>query len=155
MAASAADSAGFSIDFGQGVRVEYVWDAERLAWNRYQVDESHPRGRSAYVDAGGRQVAPENVVILSVPYVASEVDSRSPKAVSVGEGDAIVLTAGKVVRGRWSRPDSFSGWNLSEVDGTPIRLTPGRTWVALPEAGGPLPQPLDAGTAERLLSERA
>ncbi len=151
---SAADTPGFVVDFGRGVRAEYVWDQERKGWDRFQVDESHPRGRSAFMDSNGRQVAPDNVVILVVPYGQSDADSRSPKAVSVGEGDAIVLTDGKAVVGRWKRPVSFASWELVDPAGAPIRLTPGRTWVALPEAGGPAPVPLDPATAASLLGER-
>lgn len=152
--ATAFDAPGYVVDFGSGVRVEYVWDAERLGWNRYQVDQLNPRGRSAFVDSEGRQVAPENIVILRVPYGQSEADSNSPKAISVGEGDAVVLSAGKAVVGRWRRPFSLSGWELVDPSGAPINLTPGRTWIALPDAAGPEPALLDAGTAERLSAER-
>lgn len=151
---TAFDSAGYAVEFGGGVRVEYVWDAQRLAWNRYQVDESHPRGNSAFVDSDGRQVAPENVVILRVPYGASDADARSPKAISLGEGDAVVLTAGKAVAGRWKRPTSLSPWELVDANGAPIHLTPGRTWVALPDEAGAEPWGLDLATAQRLLGER-
>lgn len=150
----AVDAAGIVVDFGGGVRVEYVWDAERLGWNRYQVDESHPRGRSAFVDTDGRQVAPQNVVILRVPYGASEADERSPKALTVGEGEAIVLTAGKAVYGHWSRPTPLAPWTITDDSGALIGLTPGRTWVALPDTAGVPPSILDGDAAGRLLGER-
>jgi len=151
---AAEDGPGITIDFGRNVKVDYVWDPERLGWNRFQVDESHPRGRSAVVDSDGMQVAPANVVILIVPYGASDADSRSPKAITQGEGDAIVLTGGKLVYGHWKRPVSFSPWELTDKAGNVIGLTPGRTWIALPEAGGPSPVVLDPEAAGRLQSER-
>ena len=36
---------GYVVDFGGGVRADYVWDAERAGWDRFQVDELHPRPR--------------------------------------------------------------------------------------------------------------
>ncbi len=59
-----------------------------------------------------------------------------PEAELVGEGDAWVLTAGGLVQGRWSKPALDGVTTYTDVDGNPIGLTPGRTWVALPQAGG-------------------
>jgi hypothetical protein len=144
---------GYVIDFGSGVRADYVWDAERGGWDRFQVDESHPRPDSATVDPSGAQVAPQNVVVLFLEYGQSPSDSRSPMAISTGEGDALVLTNGKAVVGRWKRPTALSGWELVDQGGLPIKLSPGRTWVALPESGSAT-TPLDPETAGSLLTLR-
>ncbi len=143
--------AGVSIDYGLG-RVEYVWDVDRQGWNRYQVDARHPRPDSATVDTDGVQVTPANVVIMSTPYGVSPSDSRSPKALTVGEGEAIVLTDGQIIRGRWVRPDRSAPAQLLDEAGAPILLTPGRTWVALPETRASV-VPLDQVTADGLLAE--
>lgn len=145
--------AGVRIDFGSGVTAEYVWDAERGGWDRFQVDGRHNRPNSATVDANGAQVAPQNVVVLFLQYGVSAVDARSPLALSTGEGEAIVLTDGKVVRGRWSRENPLMGWKLTDNSGNPISLTPGRTWVALPEVGSTV-STLDGGEAADLLANR-
>jgi hypothetical protein len=149
----ALDTSGYVVDFGGGVRAEYVWDAERGGWDRFQVDQSHRRGNSATVDSEGVQVAPQNVVILFLPYGQSPSDARSPMALSTGEGDAVVLTDGKAIVGRWVRPNALSGWELVDQAGNPIRLTPGRTWVALPEVGSAA-APLAPEEAAALLGER-
>lgn len=138
---------GYAIDFGGGARAEYVWDAERAGWDRFQAD-------GPTIDSDGVQVAPQNVVVLFVPYGQSPSDARSPMALTTGEGDAVVLTDGKAITGRWSRPDVLSGWELVDQSGNPIRLSPGRTWVALPEVGSAV-TPLDPGAAGALLAGRA
>jgi hypothetical protein len=145
---------GYVVDFGSGVRADYVWDAERFGWDRFQVDESHPRPDSATVDGNGVQVAPQNVVVLFLPYGQSPSDSRSPMALSTGEGDAIVLTEGKAITGRWKRPNPLLGWELVDQGGNPILLSPGRTWVALPEVGSAVTPIDDAGAAELLALRR-
>ena len=144
---------GYVVDFGGGVRADYVWDAERGGWDRFQVDESHPRPDSATLDGNGVQVAPQNVVILFLQYGQSPSDARSPMAISTGEGDAVVLTDGKAVVGRWKRPTALSGWELVDQGGLPIKLSPGRTWVALPEAGSAA-TPIDPEAAGSLLELR-
>jgi hypothetical protein len=146
-------ASGYVVDFGGGVRAEYVWDAERGGWDRFQVDQDHSRASSATVDADGQQVAPQNVVILFLEYGQSPSDARSPMALSSGEGDAVVLTDGKAIVGRWSRPNALSGWELVDQGGNPIRLSPGRTWVALPEVGS-LATPMAPEDAAAVLVDR-
>jgi hypothetical protein len=149
----AEPTSGIRVDFGEGTDTEYVWDAERGGWDRFQVDGRHKLANSATVDANGVQVAPQNVVILFLEYGVSSVDARSPLAISTGSGEAMVLTDGKLVRGRWSRENPLMGWTLTDNSGNPIKLTPGRTWVGLPEVGSAV-TPLDAGEAGELLALR-
>jgi hypothetical protein len=149
--ATAVDAAGTVIDFGFGLQVEYVWDAERKGWDRFQVDQSHPRAASAFADEAGRQVSPENVVVLFVPYDHS---SKSPVADSIGTGTGMVLSAGKAIAVTWIRENPTDGWHLSDEAGSPVTLTPGRTWVALPEAGVNSATPIDAPAAAALLAVR-
>ncbi len=147
------EAAGAVIDFGLSVRAEYVWDAERSGWDRFQIDERHPRPESATVDGAGVQVSPPNVVILFLDYGTSPADARSPMAVSTGSGQALVLTRGRVISGTWERPTPLDRWTLRDDAGNPIKLAPGRTWVALPRTGAPV-LPLDASTAAELLMYR-
>jgi hypothetical protein len=151
--AAGVEATGMLIDFGQRVRAEYVWDAERGGWDRFQVDENHPREESATRDGAGMQVAPQNVVIMFTEYGQSPSDARSPMAITSGSGEAIVLTAGRAVHGTWNRPTPLDPWQLLDDAGQPIELTPGRTWVAMPRAGSGV-LPLDQATADQLLSLR-
>jgi hypothetical protein len=41
-----------------------------------------------------------------------------------------------VVHGTWNRPTEQSPPVLTDASGQPIKLTPGRTWIELPKAGG-------------------
>ena len=51
-------------------------------------------------------------------------------------GDTYWLTAGGIVPGRWHKAANEAVTTYTDVDGTPVLLTPGRTWVALPSSGG-------------------
>jgi hypothetical protein len=152
---TAIDAPGMVIDFGLGVRIEYVWDAERHGWDRFQMDQMHGREDSAFLDEEGNQVAPENVVILKLQYEQDSVDARSPKAISVGEGEGIALTQGKAILVKWTRAEAADPWNLRDAfTGEQLDLTPGRTWVALPDANADQLLPLDAAGAAELLTYR-
>ena len=121
---SAEPVAGVFVDFGHA-EIDYAWNGE--GWERTHNGDAHS-------DSDGIRVAPPNVVIQFTTYGTSSADSRSPEAQTVGSGEAWVFTDGHVVRGRWERPDPSRPAALV-ADGRPIRLTPGRTWVALARAG--------------------
>ncbi|HJR24090.1 MAG TPA: DUF3048 domain-containing protein [Acidimicrobiales bacterium] len=111
--------------------VDYRWNGE--GWARSQKGTPH-------VDSAGVQVAPPNVIIQFVNYVGSDIVDQFgkpiPEAQTVGEGEVWVLTAGGLVRGTWRKPSLEAVTTYTDVDGNPIGLTPGRTWVALPMPGG-------------------
>jgi hypothetical protein len=111
--------------------VEYRWNGS--GWARTQKGTPH-------VDADGAQVAPANVIIQFVPYAGSDVVDQFgtpiPEAQLLGEGDAWILTMGGLIPGRWHKPNLDSVTTYTDAAGAPVKLTPGRTWVALPMAGG-------------------
>jgi len=150
---TAVDDPGVMIDFGNHVQAQYVWDAERNGWDRFQVDELHGVPNSATVDSTGQQVSPTNVVVLSIPYVASVADSRSPQAITIGAGDGFVLTQGKAIAIKWARATNTAPFTFTTPDGQPVGLTPGRTWVALPLVGAAV-LPLDRPSADGWLAVR-
>ena len=121
---SAEPVTGVFVDFGHA-EIDYAWNGE--GWERTHNGDAHS-------DSDGVRVAPPNVVIQFTTYGTSSADSRSPEAQTVGSGEAWVFTDGHVVRGRWERPDQSRPAALV-ANGRPIRLTPGRTWVALARAG--------------------
>jgi hypothetical protein len=119
---------GVAVNF-PSTNVIWVWNATDAQWKRTQYGHAHK-------DPSGRQHAVENVVILTTAYRPSTADSRSPEAISVGGGDAHVLIGGKLITGKWLRPDPLTGYILLDQAGKVIELNQGRTWVELPEAGG-------------------
>ncbi len=46
-----------------------------------------------------------------------------------------MFTAGKEITGTWSRPDKSHPAQLLDAAGKVIPLTPGQTWVELPDEG--------------------
>jgi hypothetical protein len=124
---------GVHIVFANGAGsapVDYQWNGS--GWARSQSGTPH-------VDGGGVQVAPENVIIQFTPYADSDVTDQFGvyirEAQTVGEGEAWVLTGGQIVNARWVKPSIEAPTQYLDAAGAPVRLTPGRTWVALPEPG--------------------
>jgi hypothetical protein len=112
--------------------VVYAWDEASKTFRRTTDGAPH-------LDAAGNQVAPENAVFQVVTYHDTGLVDRSgaavPEADLVGSGDAWVLTAGRLIRGKWNRPSDGATTAYTLPTGEPIRLTPGRTWLELVPTG--------------------
>ena len=131
------DAAGVTVVYHQssGTIVSHIWDAGLGGWVRLHGDALHTV-TSAF---GPSEVAPANVVVISARYSASSADWASPQAESFGSGDALVLTAGNVYRGRWERTEDRPGFRLTDASGSPVRLSPGSTWVLVANTSGRFP----------------
>ena len=125
---STSGRAPLSVNFTGGPVTSFVWDAGLNGWVRSMDGKLHKV-------ANGTQIAPENVVVLETSYRTSPADAKSPEVVSVGSGKAVVLTAGKIIVGTWSRATASDKPVLKDPAGATIALTPGRTWVEMPESG--------------------
>jgi hypothetical protein len=104
----------------------YTWDAASGTWKR--STRSGP-----FVVRSGAQIAPKNVVVLPVVYGGTGVGNIGAEAQLVGTGTVQVFTNGRVVTGTWTRPDKATPMKLVDAGGAPIELTPGPTWVELPD----------------------
>jgi hypothetical protein len=91
----------------------------------------------------GEQIAPTNVIVETVTCCATGAAGGDFQ--TIGQGDAMVFTDGKLVRGRWSRSDGSQPTQYTDAGGAPIKLAPGRTWVELLPAGPDYPVEVTAG----------
>ena len=104
-------------------RVQYSWNGS--GWNRTQ--DGNPT-----VDTAGVRTSPATVIVQFTNYRRSAADSRSPEAITVGSGSALVFTDGQVVEATWSRPRATDVTVYTDSEGRPVSILPGRTWVELP-----------------------
>jgi hypothetical protein len=124
---------GVHIVYGVGAGsapVDYRWNGR--GWARSQAGTPH-------VDALGERIAPENVIVAYTPYAPSDTTDQFGvpirEAQLVGRGRALVLTSGRAYEARWVKPSLDAPTQYLDGNGDPIKLTPGRTWIALPEPG--------------------
>lgn len=80
------------------------------------------------------QFSTNNVIVLLVEYGRSANDGN-PEAQATGSGDVIVYAGGLKTVGTWTRPGTGDVFTLTDADGQPILLRPGRTIVHLARAG--------------------
>ena len=124
-----ARGVGIALD---SINAEWDWDPASGHYLRTMEGRPHEDG------AGGR-VSTNNVVVLVVEYLSGI--SGSPDAHTLGTGEAFVFTAGNYIHGTWTRNDRLQPFTLTADDGTPIELTPGRTFIELPRNSSTIPFP--------------
>ena len=114
----------------------WSWKKSAGAWVRSE-------GSTPAVGADGSRLRATNVVVLRVDVVRTDyVDPAGnpvPETVMVGDGDALVASAGHTLEVHWSKASPDAPVILSAPSGGPVRLAPGTTWIELaPTAAGPV-----------------
>src|SRR4051794_2346195 len=116
---------GFPMD---GVSVDWTWDSAVGLYLRSQDGQPH-------IAVSGEQISARNVVEVSTTYVPSPVDARSPHAVTVGSGAAIVHRDGVAIPVLWSRATAYEPFSFVDpVDDQPVPLGVGTTFIELERA---------------------
>lgn len=110
----------------------WTWDASKQTFMRKTDNKIHD------IEGHG-QIAMPNVVLQFTPYVKTQWTDRAKTPVDqanvIGEGEAWVFSGGKLVKGRWSRPNGDAITTFKDTSGTPIKLKAGQTWLTLVPTG--------------------
>lgn len=123
-----------TVAFPAGFVAQATWD-----WDT--ASSSWMRGQSGTpdVDDTGTRIAAANVIVQVVSYhntgLVDPSGSPVPEANLVGQGDALICSDGQVVAAHWSKPSIADRTEYTDAAGTPIGLTPGRTWIELAPPG--------------------
>ncbi|HWC34830.1 MAG TPA: DUF3048 domain-containing protein [Mycobacteriales bacterium] len=116
-------------------RVYMSWPAASALWTWSKGSWLRTQDGSPDRLTDGQQVSATNVVILGVDIASTGLrdvlGAPSPLDVTIGSNPAWVLRGGKMVRGQWTRKAIDDEITLTDAQGHPIALQPGRTWVEL------------------------
>ncbi|NND74322.1 MAG: DUF3048 domain-containing protein [Ilumatobacter sp.] len=123
LAVTATPDTSFSVPM-DGVNVAWVWDRTTATYLRQQ-------DRAPHVAASGVQIAAHNVVVISSTHVPSPVDARSPNAITVGSGDAVVHRDGLAIPATWTRATPYDEFTFVTATGVDIPLDTGTTFIEL------------------------
>ena len=106
-----------------GIRINWTWDAATGTYLRSQDGMPH-------VAVSGVRIVAANVVELATSYVPSPVDARSPNAITVGSGIAVVHRDGVAIPATWSRTTPYDDFEFRDAaTDQPIPLDTGRTFL--------------------------
>ena len=130
-----APASSATVAYKNGYAVTWKYNPATGGWTRIIF------GRPEVVSSGAT-LEPKNVVVMTVNYVGGDPRPAhlgvGAEAQLVGTGPLQVFTAGKVIKGTWSRPDKEHPAKLLDATGNEIKLTPGQTFVELPDPTMPV-----------------
>ena len=116
-------------------QVDYRYDRDTNAYVRFV-------GGQPQVDAGdGRQVAPENVVVMTVvfgPLNDGHPNKKRLEAQNIGRGPAWIATNGVTSRGTWRKASTNAPTLFYGSDGKEVALTAGQTFIQVVPPGTPV-----------------
>ncbi len=115
-------------------------------WSQSTNDWDLSIGGSPATDISGNQLTAENVLILTVetfqgPWVENSLGAHEVEVNPTSGGPFQLLRNGVDVSGTWSRSSLSSPLVLSDANGNPVSLAPGRTWIEM------LPSPISPTTS--------
>lgn len=133
--AGVAPATTASINYGGRTTGSFEWDEATGTWLRSTNGSPH-------LLADGTRLAFSNVIVQKVPYrsVGYKDSTRHPveEAMVVGQGEAVVLSGGKQVKARWSKPSAEAVTVFTDSTGAPIELVAGSTMIALAPTTAPI-----------------
>jgi hypothetical protein len=117
----------FLIPYPNRALVEYRYDAQKHVYKRWVQGEPH-------VDAlNGEQLASANVIVQYTNYEEAGVKDKNGCAtfniIFTGEGRAQIFRDGVMIEAKWVRSGVEDFVKYVYLDGSPVPLRPGQTWV--------------------------
>ncbi len=121
--------ATIDLKFSRTQTQHWRWDAGSGRWLRFQGSDPH-------LQQDGAQLSARNVLILRA-HVTKKY-AGDPETVLAGTVDGVgyIAAEGQYTEIRWSKADRFDTFHLTTLDGAPVSLLPGNTWVELLPSSG-------------------
>jgi hypothetical protein len=127
-----------------GAELEITYPANTIAYHYDRVSNTYRRfvEGAPQIDAGdGRQVAPANVVVMTVifgPLNDGEPNKKRLEAQDVGTGPALIATNGVTVSGTWSKASISAPTLFYDSAGNEVVFTAGQTFIQVVPPGTPV-----------------
>lgn len=113
-----------TITFQDGKTTTFTYDAEAGVYNTSQYG-------SEYRDANNGEIVKFRNVMILYSEQWKRSDGEYPRSYYnlIGEGEGLLAIDGKVVKIKWARESLYSPYTYTLLDGTPITLGTGHTYV--------------------------
>ena len=127
-----------------GARLEITYPANRISYEYDRDSNTYLRfvGGAPQVDAGdGQQVAPANVVVMTVvfgPLNDGHPNKKRLEAQNIGRGPAWIASNGVTLRGTWRKASIAAPTRFYAADGSEITFTAGQTFIQVVPPGTPV-----------------
>ncbi|MGH8928569.1 MAG: DUF3048 domain-containing protein [Acidimicrobiia bacterium] len=125
------------MNFGNGFVVIWTYDATD---NRYVREFNGSEAEVIDQEGEAGPVTADTLVVMLARRFVEQAPAGAtsvPAVDTVGEGEAYVFAAGRVIQGSWSRESTEDLIVLTDEDGEPMPVPPGHLWISfVPEQNG-------------------
>jgi hypothetical protein len=116
------------IKFSPDAHPHWEWDESKRLWMRYEKTKPH-------ISVDDHQISATNIVILRVKV--RYVYGYLPESLMIVEdAPGYIATDGRITEIRWSKSSRRDSIHLTTLDGGPVYLAPGQSWVELVPLSG-------------------
>jgi hypothetical protein len=126
------EAARVNINMSSQAQPRWRWDAGKSLWMRSERDSPHKT-------VSGTQLSATNLIMLwvDVKYTSGSARGSVPETLIIGDGKkGFVASGNKFIEITWSKASRTAPVEMTTLDGDPLELMPGQTWVTLvPESG--------------------
>jgi hypothetical protein len=126
--ASGDDAQSIRVAFSAGIESVWQWDEATATYLKFLSNGSPD------TDADGTQISATNVVVLTPNYF--DVEGLPSAKIAGTIESAFVFTGGKTVQGLYDASVLGDPIGLTDGDGNPLYLAPGKTFILLPPGAG-------------------
>jgi hypothetical protein len=127
-----------------GASLEVTYPANQIAYRYDRASNTYRRfvEGEPQIDAGdGRQVAPSNVVVMTMvfgPLNDGHPNKKRLEAQNIGTGPAWIATNGVTVQGTWRKASIDAPTRFYDADGQEVVFTVGQTFIQVVPPGTPV-----------------
>ncbi len=125
---------------GGTIRVSYR--ANTVTYKYHRASNTYRRsvtGEGKQVDAAdGKRIAPKNVVVMIMTFIATGDSKHRLEGDVLGSGRAYISTNGRTIEGTWKKSSMTKPTRFYDEDGEPVTLTVGQTFIQVMPRGAPI-----------------
>ncbi len=131
--AGATPASTVRIDYSDITVSDWAYDPTTATYRRSEGGEPH-------LDDDGVQVTATNVLVLRVDAGNAPIGRSSTFTIELENtsGDLTLLSGGRAIPGKWAKGGTNGPFRFTTTDGQPLLLSPGKTWVELPQIEVPV-----------------
>ncbi len=115
-----------NISYSSSYKCGYTYDPEKREYLRFR------KGKPQMERVSGKQLTAKNIIVQYAANSRIKGDTKDRQNLdNIGSGKGWYITCGKAVEIKWSKASRTAKTIYSYMDGTPLSLNPGQTWVQI------------------------
>lgn len=122
---SGSDVKDLQVNYADGAYNTFKYDEKSKTYTKYV------KGKPLIDENNNETFKCSNILIQKVPFKIYSGEKERLDINMISQGEALMFTQGKMVKGTWSRKDENSPTIFKDENGNEFKMTPGVTAIQL------------------------